>query len=379
MSFNGSGTFNINSTGQPVVTGTSISSTVFNALTADLATGLSTCITKDGQTASTVRIPFAGGIDSTLTTDSTSVSTGSIITEGGLGVAKAAWIGGLLNVAGLVTMKGAAPAAGSVRLTITETAGPVPTVLTGTVVHIVGADASTARVSADSFGGICAFELRRANGSAATPTALVAGNNIGNFSAFGYGDTAYSSTNRASVALTADENWSDAAQGTRIVFNTTPNGTAAGAAEVMRITNAGFVGIGATPAVQFHTTGNVRLANFGAGTATFDASGNISSVSDMRDKDKQGDYKWGLDELMQIFPILFKWNQASGLETEHTYAGFSAQELQTVLPFAVFSNKKTGKLSLYERAISCALVNAVKELKTKYDTMEARLAALEAA
>lgn len=41
MSFS-SGTFSINSTGQPVVTGTVISSTAFNALTADLATGLST-------------------------------------------------------------------------------------------------------------------------------------------------------------------------------------------------------------------------------------------------------------------------------------------------------------------------------------------------
>jgi hypothetical protein len=58
MSFNGSGTFNINSTGQPVVTGTVISSTAFNALTSDLATGLSTTITKDGQTTPTNNIPM---------------------------------------------------------------------------------------------------------------------------------------------------------------------------------------------------------------------------------------------------------------------------------------------------------------------------------
>ena len=60
MSFNGSGTFLINSSGQPVVTGTVISSTVFNALTADLATGLSTTITKDGQTSITANIPWSG-------------------------------------------------------------------------------------------------------------------------------------------------------------------------------------------------------------------------------------------------------------------------------------------------------------------------------
>jgi hypothetical protein len=61
MSYNGSGTFQINTSGQPVVTGTVISSTAFNSLTSDLATGLSTAITKDGQTATTARIPFVFG------------------------------------------------------------------------------------------------------------------------------------------------------------------------------------------------------------------------------------------------------------------------------------------------------------------------------
>ena len=85
MSYNGSGTFNINSAGQPVVTGTVISSTAFNALTADLGTGLSTAITKDGQTVATARIPFAAGINSSLVTDATNTTTGSIITAGGVG------------------------------------------------------------------------------------------------------------------------------------------------------------------------------------------------------------------------------------------------------------------------------------------------------
>lgn len=60
MSYNGSGTFLINSTGQPVVAGTVISSSVFNALTTDIANGLSTAITKDGQTTVTANIPLNG-------------------------------------------------------------------------------------------------------------------------------------------------------------------------------------------------------------------------------------------------------------------------------------------------------------------------------
>ena len=106
MSYNGSGTFQINTSGQPVVAGTVISSTAFNALTADLATGLSTAITKDGQTTTTVRIPFAAGISSTLVTDSSSTSTGSIITAGGVGIAKALYVGTTANIAGTTNLAG---------------------------------------------------------------------------------------------------------------------------------------------------------------------------------------------------------------------------------------------------------------------------------
>jgi hypothetical protein len=79
MSYNGSGVFVINSTGQPVVTNTVISSTAFNALTADLATGLTTAMTKDGQTTATANIPmgtfkFTGLGAGSAGTDSANVS-----------------------------------------------------------------------------------------------------------------------------------------------------------------------------------------------------------------------------------------------------------------------------------------------------------------
>ncbi len=60
MSYNGVGTFVINTPGQPVVTNTVISSTAFNLLTGDLATGLSTALTKDGQTTPIANIPMGG-------------------------------------------------------------------------------------------------------------------------------------------------------------------------------------------------------------------------------------------------------------------------------------------------------------------------------
>lgn len=58
MSFNGSGLFSINTTGQPVVANTLITAAAFNAFTADIATGLSTAICKDGQTTITANLPM---------------------------------------------------------------------------------------------------------------------------------------------------------------------------------------------------------------------------------------------------------------------------------------------------------------------------------
>lgn len=62
MSYNGSGVWTANSVGLPVVTATTISSTMFNAFTADVATGLSTAVCKDGQQTCTNRVPFVDGI-----------------------------------------------------------------------------------------------------------------------------------------------------------------------------------------------------------------------------------------------------------------------------------------------------------------------------
>lgn len=137
MSYNGSGTFQINTSGQPVVTGTVISSSAFNALTADLATGLSTAITKDGQTATTVRIPFAQGINSSLATDTTSGSTGSIYTAGGVGIAKALFVGTTLNYGG-VTLSASVTGTGKMVLDNTPTLiTPVLGVATATSINKV--------------------------------------------------------------------------------------------------------------------------------------------------------------------------------------------------------------------------------------------------
>lgn len=70
ISYNGSGVFNLYTPGNPVVTGTVISSTWANNTLSDIATGLTNCVTKDGQTTATAKVSFAQGIGVTSAANS---------------------------------------------------------------------------------------------------------------------------------------------------------------------------------------------------------------------------------------------------------------------------------------------------------------------
>lgn len=117
MSFNGSGTFLINSSGQPVVTGTTISSTAFNALTADLGSGLTTCLTKDGQSTPTGNIKMGGF---KLTNVGVATTTGDALSYGNTATLGATTLSSTLTVANLTTINSGSSALGLVVNTQTS-------------------------------------------------------------------------------------------------------------------------------------------------------------------------------------------------------------------------------------------------------------------
>jgi hypothetical protein len=147
----------------------------------------------------------------------------------------------------------------------------------------------------------------------------------------------------------------------------------------MRFSNAGSLGIGTaalSPSAQLHTTGSVRFAAFGAGSATFDASGNVSSSSDERLKQDIAPFTRGLAAVLAIQPISYRWNLVSGLDTLNRYVGLSAQNVEAAIPEAIGIDAR-GYLSLQDRPIIAALVNAVRELDSIVARLDARIAQLE--
>ena len=127
-----------------------------------------------------------------------------------------------------------------------------------------------------------------------------------------------------------------------------------------------------TEVLHYFHNGPVRMDYYGAGAATFDASGNITSVSDERLKTNIKPYKTGLKELLLIKPIQYQWNEKSKMETVGTYAGFSAQNVRASIPFGTGENKE-GYLSLQDRALLATAINAIQELKAEIEDLKTQL------
>lgn len=117
MAFNGSGTYSLYATGNPVITGTTISSTWANNTLNDIATGLTTCITKNGQTTTTAVIPFAEGL---------SVPTGKSVT--GAGTASITGFNTIAAATG-IAVGGATPGAGGLAFPAVAVASADPNTL----------------------------------------------------------------------------------------------------------------------------------------------------------------------------------------------------------------------------------------------------------
>lgn len=144
------------------------------------------------------------------------------------------------------------------------------------------------------------------------------------------------------------------------------------AAGVIKMTHAAAVANSLVVAA-----GNIQFGsgNYGVGTITSDASGNLTSVSDSRLKTPRGYVTQGHEAVMALKPRIFTWNKASGMETEHEQIGFFADEVEEVIPEAVGRNAH-GDRTLNDRGLIAALINGYKEQDARIAALEAKVAQL---
>lgn len=126
----------------------------------------------------------------------------------------------------------------------------------------------------------------------------------------------------------------------------------------------------ATLRATISAAGAWRWHAYGAGTLTTDASGNITAVSDSRYKKNMRPFTRGLDAIEKLNPKYYYWNEQSGMDTTHEYAGWIAQDVQQAIPEAV-SEQPNGMLGIQERPIQATIVNALQEISKRLKKLEA--------
>jgi trimeric autotransporter adhesin len=146
----------------------------------------------------------------------------------------------------------------------------------------------------------------------------------------------------------------------------------------MVIDKSGNVGIGTTsPAVQFHTTSNVRFAGLTSITdLRTDADGDLFNGSDFNLKNSIDTINFGLLDVLKLKPVSFNWNNESRNISEYKSMGFIAQDVMNVIPNAA-STMGDGDMQVDYNAIVATLTKAIQEQQALIKTLEQRILILE--
>jgi hypothetical protein len=141
-----------------------------------------------------------------------------------------------------------------------------------------------------------------------------------------------------------------------------------GGTDRIRVLNNGNVGIGtANPNFQLELN---------LDSAAKPNGGMWSAVSDQRLKQNIERYEDGLDKILEINPVTFQYNAASGYDTETSHVGVIAQEIRDIAPYMVAQNKNE-YLHVNSTPVMYMLVNAVKSLHKKLLLQEEKTEELE--
>ena len=148
-----------------------------------------------------------------------------------------------------------------------------------------------------------------------------------------------------------------------------------GTSPAITISSTSNVGIGtATPAQALEVDGEVKVDTFASASATSvcqNANVLSSCSSSIRYKENVRDANFGLNEIMKMRPVTFKWKGRD----EHDL-GFIAEEMEKVDP--LFVTYKDGQIEgVKYPQLTAVLAGAVKELKATNDSQAKTIADLQ--
>lgn len=214
--------------------------------------------------------------------------------------------------------------------------------------------------------------LLNSRGSFSTKVPLVDGDILGSMEFYGQFDSSASNYGGPAMAVLAKGTWSSASASTALVFNTTSTSSIS-PVERMRINEAGNVGIGTTtPASRLDVNGDIRTN----GCLYYQSSSLGTCFSDRRLKKDIRNYELGLDAILEIKPVHFKYNGLGGFPADGAeQLGVIAQEAEKASPSLVQrrmiqlhpeDKEKTEVKIVDYGAFTYILINAVKEMYHRF-------------
>jgi hypothetical protein len=257
--------------------------------------------------------------------------------------------------------------------------------------NFIGVDGASGGYAAFVFGAAGINQFMRADGTAASPTALVAGDLIGGIVAGGYtGATAgwtAATKARALFIVTEPVGWSNLLQGTGLEIDTTAAGAAV-RAQAMLIKAGVIIGsgttdpgannliVGGTIAATLANTATTSAVCYNTGTGLFTYDGTIGtcSISDERLKAFDRPIIGALDRLMQIASSdkfgYFHWT-AQGYGTGEQI-GMGAQTVERLFPEFVSTGADGYKSLAYDK-LTVPIIAAMREMQIEIDDLKRRV------